>query len=231
MILDPMHIKRRLLGLIVFVPVLALSSSAPLHFDGQSWWKHVQALAADSMEGRYTGSQGLKRAQYYVISQLKQAGLSPAGSQGFTQPVSMESRQIDEASSSAYLVKNGKADELKQGEDGYFVPAPDSSPSLEAPLVFAGYGLQIPEFHYDDLAGLDLKGKIAVIVSGFPDSIPAEPGAHFHSFPVIWAGLRRAGAIGLIFIINPLAMEGKAWSQVAANSQASRVRSSGQSIQ
>jgi len=114
-------------------------------------------------------------------------------------------------------VKNGKADELKQGEDGYFAPTPDLSPAMEAPLVFTGYGLQIPEFHYDDLAGLDLKGKIAVIVTGFPDSIPAEPGAHFHSGPVIWAGLRRAGAIGLIIIPNPLAMEGKDWSQVAAN--------------
>lgn len=211
-----MHTKSRLLLPFLF-SVLAFASSPALHFDGQSWWEHVQVLADDNMEGRYTGSEGLKRAQTYVVSQLKEAGLTPAGSQGFIQPVSMDSRQMDEGSSSAYLFKNGRSNELKQGEDGYFLPGPDLSPSIEAPLVFAGYGLQIPEFHYDDLAGLDLRGKIVVIVTGFPDSIPAEPGAHFSSPPVSWAAMRKAGAIGGIVILNPLSMEGKDWSQVAMN--------------
>ena len=69
-----------------FLSAVAISSAPTLRFDGETWWKHVQRLAADDMESRYTDSEGLNRAQAYVISQLKQAGLIPAGSQGFTQP-------------------------------------------------------------------------------------------------------------------------------------------------
>ncbi len=73
--------------------VLALLSTAyaqqssDTHFDGKSWWDHVKVLAADNMEGRETGSPGLKKAEAYVVDQLKQAGLQPAGSDGFYQPV------------------------------------------------------------------------------------------------------------------------------------------------
>src|SRR5579864_9826150 len=142
----------------------------PKDFDGKSWWEHVKVLADDNMEGRETGSPGLKRAEAYVVDQLKQAGVEPAGEDGYYQAVKLVSREIDEKNSSMVLVKDGKAEPLMLGEDAFFSARVNLAPQVEAPLVFVGYGLKVPEQNYDDLSGVDLKGKIAVIFSGIPSS-------------------------------------------------------------
>ena len=60
--------------LAVFVALPAAAQTAPQsHFDGQSWWDYVKVLADDNMEGRETGSDGLRRAQAFVVEQLKNA--------------------------------------------------------------------------------------------------------------------------------------------------------------
>src|SRR5262245_32816500 len=64
------------------------------------WWAHVQALANDGMEGRNTGSAGHRRAAEYVSDQFGKAGLEPAGSGGYIQPVAFKTRRIVEAQSS-----------------------------------------------------------------------------------------------------------------------------------
>ncbi len=192
------------------------NSQSTLRFNGENWWKHVQVLADDNMEGRDTGSAGLQRAQKYVVSQLEQSGLTPAGSKGFYQPIAMESRELDEGASSAALVVAGKREPLTLGEDGYFSSRVNLAPASESKLVFVGYGLQIPELHYDDLAGLDLQGKVAVLFNAAPSSIPSELAAHSRSVPVRWAALRKAGAIGVISILNPASMD-IPWPRIAAN--------------
>ncbi|HSZ00054.1 MAG TPA: hypothetical protein VK788_11195, partial [Terriglobales bacterium] len=149
----------------LLVAVCAFSAQvATTHFDGKTWWDYVKVLADDNMEGRETGSAGLRRAEAYIVDQLKVAGLQPAGTDGFYQPVKFESRQIVEKDSSLALVRNGKVEPLILGEDAYFNTRVDLAPELQAPLVFVGYGLSIPEKNYDDLAGLDLNGKVAVIL-------------------------------------------------------------------
>src|SRR5262245_59671606 len=104
---------------LMLVAVASLSIGArvygqqsPIHFDGQTWWEHVKVLADDSMEGRETGSQGLRKAETYVVKQLTENGLQPAGTKGFYQPVKFISRQIVESGSSAALVRNGVAEPL-----------------------------------------------------------------------------------------------------------------------
>ena len=157
----------------------ACAQAAPeIHFDGKSWWGHVKVLAADDMEGRETGSPGLRKAEAYIVEQLKQAGLQPAGTNGFYQPVKFVSRRIVEKDSSASLVRNGKTEPLVLGEDVIFSTRVDLAPEVEAPLVFVGYGLSIPEKNYDDLAGLDLKGKVAVLFSGSPAEMPGPLASH-----------------------------------------------------
>ncbi len=78
-------------------------------FDGQTWWDYVKVLADDNMEGRDTGSEGLRKASAYVVEQLKKIGLEPAGVNGYYQPIKLISRQIDESGSSLALVRDGKA--------------------------------------------------------------------------------------------------------------------------
>ena len=85
------------------------------HFDGKVWWDYVKILAADNMEGRETGSPGLRQAQEYVVEQFKHAGLEPAGSKSFYQPVQLVSRQIVEKDSSLSLVHNGQLEPLALG--------------------------------------------------------------------------------------------------------------------
>src|SRR6202045_1919920 len=88
---------------------LAQQNPSSTHFDGKSWWAHVKFLADDSLEGRNTGSEGLRRAQAYAVEQLQKAGLEPAGADGFFQPVRFTQFQVDESKSSLALVASGKS--------------------------------------------------------------------------------------------------------------------------
>jgi hypothetical protein len=99
-------LKKLLLLTSLLVAISSLSQqSAPTYFDGKTWWDYVKVLADDDMEGRETGSAGLRRAEAYIVDQLKQAGLQPAGTDGFYQPVKFESRQIVEKDSSLALLR------------------------------------------------------------------------------------------------------------------------------
>src|SRR5215467_5874080 len=148
---------------------LAFSASAP---EGKRWWSFVEALANDGMQGRETGSEAYRKAARYVASQFEQAGLKPAGIDGYFQPVAFTGRKIVEPECSLELIRNGKAEKVQLGDDATISLRVDPAPSVEAPLIFAGYGLTVPEMKYDDLAGLDLRGKIVVYLAGAPNDVP-----------------------------------------------------------
>ena len=209
--------------LLLFAAISVLATSllaappAPSHFDGKTWWKHVQVLADDNMEGRDTGSAGLRRAEAYIVDQLTKDGMQPAGSHGFYQPVKFIQREIDESHSSAALVRDGKAEPLTLGEDAFFSARVDLTPEeITAPLVFAGYGLRVPEKGFDDFAGLDLKGKIAVFLAGSPQEVPGPLASHYQTPSERMKVLRAAGVVGVITILNPAAMD-VPWSRMSLN--------------
>jgi Zn-dependent M28 family amino/carboxypeptidase len=208
-----------LMPLLLELSVISLQAQQPAerHFDGQTWWQHIKALADDRMEGRETGSEGLRKAEAYVVEQLTKSGAQPAGTEDFYQPIKFISRQIVEKDSQIALIRHGAEEPLELGADAYFNTRVDLvSEEIEARLVFAGYGLKIPERNYDDLAGLDLKGKIAVILSGFPEDIPTALAAHYQWAGERWKAFREAGAIGIITIPNPASMD-IPWSRMSLN--------------
>ncbi len=166
---------------IALVMLSVAQSSSSLNFDGKSWWQYVKVLASDDMEGRETGSAGLRKASAYVVEQLKKSGLEPAGTEDFYQPVRFISRQIDESGSSLTLVGAGKAEPLALGEDAMFSTRFDLAPSVDAPLIFVGYGLRVPEKNYDDFAGLDVKGKVVVYLAGSPADVSTALASHYQS--------------------------------------------------
>jgi len=184
--------------------------------DAADWWAHVAFLAADEMRGRETGSPEHRKAANYVVDQLTKAGVQPAGSNGFLQPVTFRSRKIDEANSSLAIVRKGKVTPVVLGDDATFGMRIDAAPAVEAPLVFAGHGLQIPEAGHDDFAGLDVTGKVVVYLSGSPRQVPGALSAHYQSAGERWATLKRLGAVGLISIANPKAMD-VPWERSAPN--------------
>ena len=189
---------RALTAVLVIVAASAISARQP----AARWWSHLSFLADDSMKGRDTGSPEHRKAAEYVAAEFKRAGLEPGGTKGYFQPVPFRSRRIVEAQSSLALVRAGGAiTPVVLGEEATFSMRIEPAPSVEAPIVFAGYGLQVPEVKHDDLAGLDLKGKIVMHLTGGPSSIPGSLLAHYQS--VRWEYLKRAGAIGVLSIQNP----------------------------
>jgi Zn-dependent M28 family amino/carboxypeptidase len=171
------------------------------------WWSHVEALANDGMEGRNTGSAGHKRAADYVSTQFQKSALEPAGVGGFIQPVKFNTRRIDEAKSSLALVKDGADEKLTLGEDANISMRVDPAAAVDAPLVFVGYGLKIPERAIDDFAGVNLKGAVVVHIAATPKSLPGPLQAHFGSAGERWKMYRAAGAIGVVSIANPKSMD------------------------
>ena len=180
------------------------------------WFSHVEALANDDMRGRETGSPEHRKAAEYVAEHFKKAGLEPAGTDGYLQPVAFRSRQINEAQSSLALVRAGKAEPVALGDEATFGMRIDPAPAVDAPLAFAGHGLQIPELKHDDFAGLDVKGKVVVYLSGSPKDVPGALAAHYQSAAERWNTLERLGAIGVISIANPRSMD-VPWERSAPN--------------
>jgi hypothetical protein len=175
------------------------------------WMTHVRTLADDRLEGRDTGSAGHRKAAEYVAEHFQRAGLAPAGTgpaaaaglAGYFQPVRLRSRRIVEERSSLSVVREGRAEPLELGEDATIGLRVEPPAAVEGEMVFVGYGLEIPELAHDDLAGLDLRGRLAVYVSGGPSSYPGPLLSHYQSATERWASLRKAGAAGAVQIQNP----------------------------
>src|SRR5688572_161066 len=157
---------------------------------GKRCWQDVKVMADDNMEGRRSGTEGHRRAARFVAEQFRKAGLKPGGAgsglDAYLQPVQLDMRLIDESKSSIGLVVNGQARPLKLGDDAGFSLRGNFAPEFEAPLVFVGHGLVLPQFGVDDLAGLDLKGKVVVAFSTAPNSVPGAAGAHFGAAAERW---------------------------------------------
>lgn len=196
--------RLRLIAAVSF-GLLLLGADAPP--DGQRWWSHIRYLADDKLEGRLTGSEGYRKAAIYVAGEFERSGLKPGGVSGYFQPVKFKSREIVEEGSSLALVRNGAEEALQLGEDATISMRVDPADSVEAGLVFVGYGLTVPEMKFDDLAGLDLRGKIAVYVSGGPSSIPGALSSHYQSTDERGEFLARTGVIGTCTVINPRGMD------------------------
>jgi Zn-dependent M28 family amino/carboxypeptidase len=193
---------RREFSLFSLVPlgvaVAILSAQAP----AAKWWAHVSFLADDSMKGRDTGSPEHRKAAEYVAGEFEKAGLAPGGTKGFFQPVPFRSRKINEAQSSLALVhKDGRVVPVVLGDEATFSMRIEPAPKVEAPIVFAGYALRVPEVKYDDLQGVDVKGKIVLHITGGPSTIPGPLLAHYQA--TRWEYLKRAGALGVLSIQNP----------------------------
>src|SRR5207245_6250033 len=162
-------------------------------------------------------SEGLRQAQAYAVEQLQKAGLEPAGTNGFYQPVRFTQFEVDEAKSSLALICNGQSRPLSFADDAFISSrATRASANLTAPLVFVGHGLKIPEKNLDELAGLDLKGKVVVYLAGSPADIPTALASHYQTPGERWKSLRAAGAIGTMVIFNPASMD-IPWSRISVN--------------
>jgi peptidase M28-like protein len=178
------------------------------------WWKHVEYLASDNLRGRAAGTPGHHRAAEYVAAEFHRLGLEPGGDHGYVQTVRLVSRTIDEASSALTLSGDGGKRPVALGTEAFYQMGAKPPESLAADLVFVGYGLKADEVGYNDLRGMDLRGKVAVFIQGGPAELREPLRSHAQSNWVRWAALREVGAIGWISIPNPRHLDAP-WERIA----------------
>jgi len=193
------------LGLTAAAPATRdpLLSEALARVSGRAVRAHVEFLADDLLEGRATATRGYDIAAHYVAAQLALEGLKPAGDGGsFLQQVPLLESRLASGSVAIESPSGRKALELRRD----FLMAADASraeASVEAPVVFAGFGVTAPRQGQDDYAGLDVKGKIVAVLANAPERLPSEERA-YHASRTRKAELAAAhGAAGLVTLRTP----------------------------
>jgi Zn-dependent M28 family amino/carboxypeptidase len=132
--------------------------------------EHIKVLSSDAFEGRGPATPGEDKAIHYIADQMKAEGLEPAGDNGtWFQDVPLARFQVKNVKMS--LTAGGQTEALTQGDQAVIqskLPR-DHIDIKNAPLVFVGYGVKAPERHWDDFKGVDLHGKVMVVLVNDPD--------------------------------------------------------------
>ncbi|MFC5512440.1 M28 family peptidase [Massilia jejuensis] len=225
------------------VVLTALASSLALAYPAHAAANKAQAtvqeaplrgylafLASDALEGRGTGQRGGELTVAYLESQALAAGLKPANGSSFRQEVKIAGvRPLPEKSNVA-IVAGGQALPLNFGADWVWAPGDvKAEHSMDAELVFVGYGITAPEEGWNDFKGLDAKGKVLVMLVNDPAPTAAEPN-RFNGAGLTFYGrwtyklqeAARQGAAGVL-LIHTDASASYGWS-VVQNSWAAAER-------
>jgi len=133
--------------------------------------KTVEYLASPRLAGRLAGSPGYMTAARELAGRCRRMGLKPGGAKGYFQPLEVEYAEIDTCRL-ALVLPDGATRELKLGPD-FVARGLTGSGAFTAPVVFAGYGVSVPERGYDDFAGIDARGKV-VLAFKVPPPFPLD---------------------------------------------------------
>jgi Peptidase family M28 len=186
---------------------------------------HIRFLADDLLEGRAPGERGFDIAAAYVASELQGMGLEPAGDDGtWFQPMTFRAARLREARLEVGT-PGGEAAALVPDRD--FVaraPLGTGVADVTAPVVYVGHGIVAPEYHWDDLAGVDLKGKWAMVLTGAPlgttaDFFPPIPSAVYGSPRSKLERLLARGVAGVLWVQTPAREKISPFSQLVSHAQ------------
>ena len=183
---------------------------------------HMRFLSEGRLEGRAADSRGYAIAAAYVATQMEADGLEPAAGAGaYLQPVPMRKATLDEERSSLVLVRDGKEERLNLPDDCFLLPDRGRADmTVEAPVVFVGFGVTASGLKHDDYAGIDAKGKIVATVWGAPPRFEATERAHFSNNLVKQENAAAHGAVGFIAIMTPDDLKRYRWEWLLPQSRA-----------
>jgi Zn-dependent M28 family amino/carboxypeptidase len=204
--------------LLLSVAVCALASTAfaapDPHIDPARLSEHIKVLASDAFEGRGPATPGETKAVAYITQQFKADGLQPggdklkSGGRSWTQNVPLA--QFDTKGPVTATVKvNGVAESWKQGQEIAIRAAQTGATHIsvkDAPVVFVGYGVSAPERKWDDFKGVDLHGKIALVLVNDPDyetgkgDFGGKAMTYYGRWTYKYEEAARQGALGFIVI-------------------------------
>lgn len=170
---------------------------------------HMNFLAHDLLEGRDTGSRGHEIASLYIQTEFQKYGLQAAGeNDSFEQRVMFRKGLLVQESPSLTITKDNGTIDFDFPKQ--FLAGPNlayADANVNAPLVFVGYGIVSDELEHDDYAGLNVEGKIVVMLAGKPARFPSEVGSHVSSRTQKQIYAADRGAVGYITIQTPSAEE------------------------
>jgi len=206
------------------LPPAARAAAASI--DPENIRAHVRFLSLDLLEGRGPGKRGAELAAEYIATQFALAGLEPAGEKGtFFQKVPLFAvHTIEDKTKFSLVPKTGQPINLAYSTE---IVSKDQTghdtADIDAPIVFVGYGIHAPEYNWDDYAGVDVKGKIALVIVNEP---PSDDEKFFKGKALTYYGrwtykyeeAARRGAIGVL-IIHRTDLASYGW-EVVRNSQA-----------
>ncbi len=206
------------------VPEAARQAAASI--DSEKIRAHVRFLADDLLEGRGPGTRGAELAAKYIGTQFALYGLEPAGDNGpYYQKVPLYAvHTVEDQTKFSFVPGKGAPIDLKYGSD--YVTKDQTgatSADIDAPIVFVGYGIDAPEYHWNDFAGVNVKGKVLLVIVNQP---PSDDPAFFKGKVMTYYGrwtykyeeAARLGAVGVL-IIHRTDLASYGWD-VVKNSQA-----------
>lgn len=156
-------------GLLAQVPTPRVAE-APLR-------AHLAFLADDLLEGRGTGQRGADLTVRYLETQMQALGLAPAPGGSYRQPVHLLGlRTLANQSMISFMGGGACASPAFGPEIVYGAGLDLPEQTFEAPVLFAGFGIEAPEHRWDDFKGVDVRGKVLLVLVNEPAPSPAEPG-------------------------------------------------------
>ena len=199
----------------------ALAAQALPGFDDANIRASIRTLSSDEFAGRAPDTIGEQKTIAYIGGRFKAYGLAPADHGSYFQDVPLV--QITAAPDATLAVAGGRAPlDLRYGEDMMvYTERLTQTVSLQSsPLVFAGYGIVAPEYHWNDYAGLDVRGKTVVVLVNDPGYVTGDP-ALFHGKAMTYYGrwtykyeeAARQGAAGIL-IVHETGPAGYPWAVV-----------------
>jgi Zn-dependent M28 family amino/carboxypeptidase len=188
------------------VPKAAREAAASI--DAEKIRAHVRFLADDLLEGRGPGTRGSDLAAKYIATEFALDGLKPAGDDGtYFQKVPLYAvHTIEDQTKFSFVPQSGSPTDLTYGSD--YVTKDETGGDLadiDAPIVFVGYGIDAPEYKWDDYAGVDVKGKVLLVIVNEP---PSDDESFFKGKTMTYYGrwtykyeeAARKGAVGVLII-------------------------------
>jgi Zn-dependent M28 family amino/carboxypeptidase len=218
---------------VLFAAALVLLADAALAapqvggIDAQRLSQHVKVLAGDDFEGRGPATEGETKTLAYLIAQFRTVGLQPAGDlqkdgkRAWTQAAPLARFEISGPVQASFGVE-GRAEPVTQGQE-VAIRAPQTNVDRvdvkDAPIVFAGYGVAAPERNWDDFKGVDVKGKMLMVLVNDPDfetgvgDFGGKAMTYYGRWTYKYEEAARRGALG-VFVVHETAPAAYGWATV-----------------